>query len=956
MSQPEKNITPSQEIKSPFNSFVAKEKRNLKLDLLVETSLSEWSRLSAEEKMSTNRAIDSQVRKHRSVDRGSAAASLIKWKEGIFTPDSLGNDTTLRDKKPSFMRELVTFLEPEDFDVVGNALQKAAGENKTKEEVVAQIGEKRNEENAPAVTAFPSVVVEKMVNSFEETGYINYTTKDKLLRLTEKGKQSELGHNALKNIVLAHDLLNLSSTPLPMETIGDINDSYELSKQSSKVDDVEMIVRKPSSKVLYLSEILLGNNASDIKFLKQTIDTVSNMPAEDKPDAIVVSGLPQGNFKYRQKERRSTLVPELASLDKQFRASKLVLDELRTIGAPILYSMSNDDREIARQGTLETLKIIENVAKPLGDKSKGHISYWQEDQLRQKESFDRIYRFQLDVVLPYCLRSGRRLRSADEVAEITNGRMRTEEFLLLHEAYKAASTGETIPDIHKEVLEIDNIPFPGKKFDDFKFVDDVDLTLSLRDKRGSKKQDVSQMIRHNIGLTDVTMPINPIASIHAATRHMTSEGMETANGTVITGQQLMLGVGGPDGKWIMSTGGFTDGFDALKQRGSIASAGKSPAWREATTRKILSKPSAEMHEYTDDGRHILTIFNEKLKEKSYAIPERQTIVQLTDWQNGSTTARPDLQMKYLHMATEIMKDRPVHFIADGDIIHGDIYSAHKTENAHMGLIGATEQQKFVIKMLEKGTEHLTAAELKNFMNFRSVPGNHEYENGNRDNSNVPNEYLITFFKNLLKSRGIQPKEGQVQGYGTVLTERGDFYKTWTGFEKDVAGYGVLFKHKLLEKGAKGNVGIPVYQAKTLIEGFGVHAKDVDLGLFGHWHHPQYMMMGDKVGVVGPAIAGASGFEADRGYQAVIGGTFIHLGGGRDPQVEFLSLKTLQEHKITDGYYSDKNLRTEGYTNDRDFDAGKHGYVQRPNSGTQSALQKALWDETYKIAFAADSKI
>jgi hypothetical protein len=95
---------------------------------------------------------------------------------------------------------------------------------------------------------------------------------------------------------------------------------------------------------------------------------------------------------------------------------------------------------------------------------------------------------------------------------------------------------------------------------------------------------------------------------------------------------------------------------------------------------------------------------------------------------------------------------------------------------------------------------------------------------------------------------------------------------------------------------------------------------------------------------------------DLGYQSVIGGTLIHLGGGLPPQVEFLSDRSLHAHKITDGYFSDKNLRAEGITTDRGFDALRHGYVQNPDTGTFSALQKALLRKKNEIIYAADSRI
>jgi len=68
---------------------------------------------------------------------------------------------------------------------------------------------------------------------------------------------------------------------------------------------------------------------------------------------------------------------------------------------------------------------------------KGHVAYWQIDQLKQNEGWDEQEKFQLRVVIPYCIKTGRRLKSADEIEVLTNGRLRIEEHLMLQEAYDA---------------------------------------------------------------------------------------------------------------------------------------------------------------------------------------------------------------------------------------------------------------------------------------------------------------------------------------------------------------------------------------------------------------------------------------------------------------------------------------------------------------------------------------
>jgi hypothetical protein len=166
---------------------------------------------------------------------------------------------------------------------------------------------------------------------------------------------------------------------------------------------------------------------------------------------------------------------------------------------------------------------------------------------------------------------------------------------------------------------------------------------------------------------------------------------------------------------------------------------------------------------------------------------------------------------------------------------------------------------------------------------------------------------------------------------------------------------MLLQHMILERGGKGGgTKPPVFQAQTLYEGQGDLVKNIDVSVFGHWHHPQYGLFGNKLAVVSPALAGLSGYEWMRGYRAVLGGSLIHLGGGLPPQVEFLSADTLNRHEIQNGYFSPKSLKKEGFKDDKHFDVVSHGFADRRSP--KSALQKALWNIGSEILYSAHSEI
>ncbi|MCL5435027.1 MAG: hypothetical protein M1405_01425 [Patescibacteria group bacterium] len=865
-----------------------------------------------------------------------AAYNLILTNEGAYPRHGeLQEGEEVVVQQPSYTRDLLQILKPGDFDKIGSFLKKGL---KKKPHSVEEIMEK----NKDLPRKIPDLILASMIEGFIETGYVA-RTKDGKLKLTNRGKNADkLGHDAIKSSLLADEILRFTPSRPKVKNIKDVKTSHQVQREM-QAERVSVDLDAPSARVLYLSEILVGNNSSDIPFLIRTINQIKNLPENMRPNVIVVSGLMEGSHKFRLKDKRLGLVQ---GLDLQFLSAKLILNELQSTGARIVYVLSNDDREIARDGTIEAMRIVKHLAQPLSDREKGFVTYWQQDQLKQNEAWDQNFRFQLDVVFQYSLRSGRRLKSADEVAKITKGKLRIEEYLLLWDAYQALINGEGVPKAYKEILEIDNIPFPGKEDSSLKVTDGMDLRLKTTGK------DVTHMVRESLKFGDTAMYQNPIDAAEAVLKQLSAGGEELPEVFSVLDQQQALGVGRAEGNWVISMPGFADTKRALGQKGTIARAGKSAAWRQLTTRRILGEPGATMHETTHDGRHIVTIFNKKLLEKADA-SERKTIATFTDWQTGSTTARPDLQVKFADIVfSRLLEERPTYLFTDGDIIHGRNYKGMPEENPHIGLIRIEDQQMFVRQMLEYTTEHVSSDNFANLEKIGIVPGNHEWNSGYVLNGAIFNLYLVQAFQEMFTKRGLIPQKGQIKAYESIRTDYGDFFKAWTAVEKDLAGYGVLFQHMMLEKGGKGSgTRAPVFQAQSLYEGQGDLVKNVDIGVFGHWHHPQYALFGNKLAVVSPSIAGLSGFEWMRGYRAVLGGTLIHLGGGLPPQVEFLSAQTLQKHEISKGYFSNANLKRLGFKDDRHFDPAKHGFVDR-----RSGLQKALWNLRDDILFTPHSDL
>lgn len=747
-----------------------------------------------------------------------------------------------------------------------------------------------------------------------------------------KSKKRKMTEEERQRASLALEALSPQKPEL-IKSLDQVQKIYNKKDESNRIDTLKYDINRDSVKTLYLSEIMVGNNTSDVGFLRETIQKIKESPEEYQPDIVVVSGLLEGNYKFRDKDRRSTLV---LSLDQQFAAASLILQELQGLGSEIVYSLSTEDREICRDGTIEAMRTLQNAAKPLLDKDKGLVTYWQIDQIKQNPAYDTHLRLQTNVVFEYCLRSGRRLKSAEEVRDATGGKIMMEEYLMLYNAFKKLAKSQEIPAHYKEVLEFDHIPLPDKKFSTFELVDDMDLVVN------ANGNNFTQKIKHNFKFGTKPLTRNPTDVPEAITKQLSSEGIKPPQALITLSQHQALGIGDAENTWSISTGSFLDTSKTLDQKGSIASAGHSPSWRSITTRKIVSLPTATMHEFTDDGRHIITFYNKKLLEKADS-SERTTILTITDWQTGSMSARPDLQVKLLDLAiSEILPDRPMWILSTGDIFHGQNYKGLSMENFRMGLIRIEDQQRFVETLLRRGTEHISTGNLSNIAGVSIVPGNHEWNSNYFNTGAIFNTSLVNFFRNLLGKVDIAAAMNRVRASELIDTPYGDVVPAWTCFD-EIAGYGVLSQHMMLEKGGNGRGKVPIYHAQKFIEGAGDLAKKIDLSSSGHWHHNQYAVFGNKLHIISPSVAGLTGYELTRGLRPTPGGALIHLGGDLPPQIEFLSLDTLLGHKIEEGYFSDENLAREGFRDDRHFDPKRHGFFHQ-----KSALQKTLWNMTYEL--------
>lgn len=735
------------------------------------------------------------------------------------------------------------------------------------------------------------------------------------------------------NAKIAYDLL---SQP-PIDYPDDLRELYKNHDTKTQIETVEIKIDRPSANVLYMSELLIGNQDSDVEFYEKTIDRINSLPEDMRPDLVVLSGLIQGDFKLLQKSRRATLVSGLDSMDHQFRYARQMLDKASELGKPVVYNMGNDDRRVAEEYTIEVFRKMSDYAKKHdkdgGVKPEDKMNWAAIDKMRQSPHWNDHLKFQIETVFPYCLKAGRRLYTSEEMSKITDGKISVEEYFLLYDIEKRIKKNKRLSNDEYRWLRRSR----EEMADGIIITDDFNLHIT------TDNNEYNDWIRHNFGFSSEPMYQNHMVNSMASLSQLASSGQSTPDMFVTQHNQEEVGVS-IGNSWVVSTGGLIDPKRHMETRGSRSDAAGDISKRLVRTRRRIPSPSASAHERTDDGRHIVTVFNDALYEKSFSIPNRLTIAEMCDFQTGSITARPDLLAKYIdYIRIHSMGERATALFFGGDMLHGRNYPHFASESQMTGLMSMDSQEAFNLSLFQEAFAGSTREELNSLQRVLVQPGNHEWNSGTlkwHGYSFVT--YMRSFFEKTLARGGYSDQEISeiVKTHDAVITPKGEYASGYTGIEY-FGEMGVLIQHYMMERGGKGSGGdLPVYQGHHFAAGSGNLTENIDVLMAGHWHHPQYGVFGDKLHIVGGSISGLSDYELKRGYRPTASGTLIHLGGGLPPQVEFISEQALNQHRIQKGNLTDAILAEEGYVDDEGFDAFRHG-IFLPDKFAKSALQKKI---------------
>ena len=750
----------------------------------------------------------------------------------------------------------------------------------------------------------------------------------------------------------------------------------EIMNKDADFDDIQSIDRKlgrqKSESTLYMADLLVGSKFSDNELFNDVVNRVGSMSKEHKPDQVVVSGLYMGDFGGRKKNSRWMLKNGLRSLDEQFYHGKQKLEQVRdVIDAPIVYSMSDNDTDIVEEMTFEAFDQMYRLAKKHARENQESDDVKRQlsplEKAKANPNWPEYYRFTQEVAFPYCVRSGRALRTAEGVQEsanelvnelsqklssgelssveharvsdsleklktdIVNGEYSLPEREILYDAYKRQANGGRLIAKHRNILDMNAL----KNSDSLQVVEDFEMHTKTRGR------EYTDLIRHRFQTSK--LPVSNYFSAPTKIRkQLAADGEDIYDNIIMTGQREAAGVFGVNNEATHSIGGLQDARKAAKSKGYVLTSPSNQAGREILGRRRFHPASATSIERLDDGTQFVSIYNKRLMEVSESLTEPTTIMLQCDWQAGNIASRPDLQLKQLDMINRRLGQGVVYVALGGDHVEGRNYSDFNRESGRTGLGAMDQQFEFVRLMVEQSLDQLSPEQMKNLV-VKATIGNHEYNSGTlKWNGYSFFEPLIDPYKEAFSRNGFSLDEirNRVQIQDTLITSRGEPFKTYETVFR-IGEIGVSLSHFFgAGRGTGGQP--PSFLGFNQTTGLGDVRKDIDVGIFGHYHHASYMLGGNKLYVGAGSLNGLTGFEYDKGLRSASSIVALHLGPGKPPTIEVISEEAINNYKITDGPFSDKALRTnDGFRDDKGLDLGKHTPYLDERFPKSALMKKAL---------------
>lgn len=768
------------------------------------------------------------------------------------------------------------------------------------------------------------------------------------LKLLDQSEAGELKFGARRNAAtylrngtteVARMASRIITAELPTgrsASLDDVEARYAAHNERTAVQKVEISSKGECVKILPLNELRIGHQdgSNGLRLVRETIEYVNLLPDDEKPNVILVTNLIQGEFAHSQAGRRTSLVGGVDSNDLQFNSARLLLDELKATGIPVVLSLGRDDRRIANDNVVDIMKELRGLAKQSGQEN--HAAYYEVNKLQQDPRFQSHLEFQVKYAIPLSYILGRALRSKDQMIRDTEGVVTTSEELAL---YAHIMHGEELPQEVGIAQEV--IAQISDWHDGFRIVNDFDMTLS------TEERSTEIWYRHSMsGFTPETMLQNHVSGLVDMLGAMGTNGAKLPN-MIMTGGQQEYVTATRSGATVVSLPGLGDPALALRRDQLYSTVPGDNSRRFNLLRKRPSSPSVALVEQWDTGESAFSYISKDLMDRADSLP-RTAVFELCDFQLGSPTARPDYQIKYLSYMLEIAKHMPIAIQFAGDIIHGHIYPGFSDESQFVGLIKIESQKLMMTAMLRKAFWAVPESLLNNIVDVLVQQGNHdEIQKKRVPNNNDTNiDYIINNLQWLLGEEPDQ-EDTRVRHNSIFYTETGVPVPTWAGYSQYGAYNFRTAHYHMLKMGKGAGGGLPVYDAYKRAVGLG-DEENSNIFMGAHWHNPQSAVLGDKLVVVGGAMAEQSQFEDSLGYSARLAGTVVMIGGGKPPKVVTVGAEALDRHGVRNGWFTPENLADHGYHDDPGFDVRRHG-MYTPNGTPRSGLQKALHDIARKAS-------
>lgn len=877
-------------------------------------------------------------------DPVGTAELYILWQEKLFqistesdiSRPELGLIHSTTFEEPKYSEILLSLLPHRAFDELGYALKSGARDQAiTIEDLIKQF-----DNTTTTLKQIKPFMRERMVNVYVEMGFVRKLNSGKI-KLTAKGKQQvNLGYNELETIQLATKILGERKGKVKggISSMTDITAAYEDYHQSISIPELVIYTDDDHRRILYLADLLFGQKDLSTKVLNLVIEQIRLQPKSQRPHYAIISGLVAGAFQYRLKDRRAALA--LASMDDQFAAAKVFIDQLLAMGIKIAYVLSDEDREQARNYTLMALKAIEYAGNPQSDSAKKHISYGEEARMRQPgkrpgqaDLWDIHYDFQINVVFPYYYRTGRRLRSADEIyaARIVREEyldlspeelrktpgvyVRQEEYIILYDAYQRLCRGEKLPKHYGKILDIDKIPVPGKEFTNFGIYNGLKLVTK------TTGQEYTSLLHHNgLGLSPTGLKRDPLSKIFAQLGDMDAAGLETPDEVVVMHQQQGMGQGK-----VVSLPGF-GGVNIFQRSQSFFVSGES-ALRQIGRDTGVPNPGGIERTVYDDGR-IVTKFFTEYQMRTAHLGKRTAWLPFSDTHVGNVAAALDLYLRYQDYALKDFAsqyDRIV-LVYLGDGINALNVETAAQDNALTGLTSLEHMEAMYHRLIEEGlTQGNNYDDLPQFIDkidyAYSFTGNHELNTGRR--KGVLHSYSLGTTELLKRILG----RDKASYMSTIKGPDGQLIVFPGGITQTHGGTKALGSHKLLWARFGGGNGI--LNGQKIVHGLSrVLTPDVNMLIMGDQHVGKWGFAAGKVVLVVPSTCFTTGFEFGLGLWTLPGGMFYVSGGGYAPELHEIPLSVIANHQITSGSLSEEAVASinSRLVTDRDYRPGDGLYT------------------------------